>query len=169
MLFIMLICHLPTGFLEGLTATFRPTSILPDNVSEENKALRVVKQPLEAAFPGLGYKRVSIYSVRVSFQTFERRPWSVRGSSRNPMTWESRETLTRCLLSFSPSQSASRHDMRNRGRPSSSSRLRIRSKGVRASEEPARISSRPSMNSVLSLHSVRLLQIEGQKISGGYR
>ena len=65
--------------------------------------------------------------------------------------------MARRSASLAPSQSASRQEMRKRGRPSLSSRLRIASNGVRTSEVPALTSSSPSMNSVFPCHSGWLL------------
>ena len=63
------------------------------------------------------------------------------------------DMLFKCSRSLAPNQSASRQDSRNRGRPIRSSLAQILSNGVRPSSAPARISSSPSMNSVVSRHS----------------
>ena len=78
---------------------------------------------------------------------------SVRGLSRSTVTLESGEMDSKRLRSLAPSQSASRHERRKRGFPNSSRRPRIWSKGVRASFALTRISSNPSIKSVLSRHS----------------
>ena len=72
---------------------------------------------------------------------------SVSGSMRNIETFES-VTKSSALLSFSPSQSATRQEIRNLGRSNWISVLRILSRGIRPSGVPARISSSPSMNRV---------------------
>ena len=79
----------------------------------------------------------------------------VSGSRPSTVTPSPGETDSRCRRSFAPSQSAARHDSLKRGLPKSSRRARIASNGVRASDAPARTSSRPSMNRVLPRHSVR--------------
>ena len=57
-------------------------------------------------------------------------------------------TRASACRSLCPSQSASRHDSRNRGRPARASQARMASNGTRPSLAPARTSSRASMKTV---------------------
>ena len=83
----------------------------------------------------------------------------VSGSRPSTVTRSSGETDSRCRRSFAPSQSAARHDSLKGGVPRPSRRARIASNGVRASDAPARTSSRPSMNRVLPRHSGRAASV----------
>lgn len=165
MFFIVSENHLMAGLLERVQTAFQPASVICDRLDQQIQALRIRQESIYSPLRRLCDEFVSVVNVRGRLQNFSTSEF-VSGSRRNDATLEFGETDFRFVRSFFPSQSACRQDRRNRGFPSVSRHRRISSNGVRASDVPARTSSSPSMNRVLSPTLGMSSHVESEKITG---